>query len=255
MALLAVFQPDQRIAARVTEALAPPHDVVHPDSWPAMDRFLATVQADGCIVDADHPSRAQATNHIRRLRRQQPGLAIVAFADLEAGDAAAFRLGEDGADGVLPSHADNRRSDIRAVVEHALDCARATQVARALRGRLDPVAVQALAWTVEHAREQPDVGRLARALATSPRGLRERLRDSGLPQPNRLLLWGRLLHTGARLSRDRCTVEEAAYALGYSTGSALTRAMRRETGMTPGEIMEGGGLAAVLAALFPRRGR
>lgn len=239
----------------MTEALATQHEIVHPDSWSALDRFLETVTADGCIVDADHPSRDQATHHIRRLRRQEPGLAIVAFADLQAGDAAAFRLGADGADGVLPSHADNRPSDIRTVVERALDCARATQVARALRGRLDPEAVQALAWTVEHARERPDVGRLSRVLATSPRGLRERLRSWDLPQPNRLLLWGRLLHTGARLSRDRCTVEDAAYALGYSTGSALTRAMRRETGMTPGEIVERGGTTAVLDALFPRKSR
>ena len=255
LALLAVFQPDQRTAARLTEALIGEHRIAHPKSWAALERLLATVAADGCIIDADHPSRREALKHIRRIRNAHPGLAIVAVADLEAGDAWAFRLGENGVDGLLPSFGEAGVRTTRSTLSAALDVARAGQIASALHGRFDPAVIHAVVWSFEHGRLRPTVGHFASAMNMSLRSLRRMLRGAGLPHPHRLLLWGRLLHAAARLVRDRCTVEEAAYALRYSTGQALARAMKRETGMTPGEVVRRGGLAAVLAVLFPRGGR
>ncbi len=214
--------------------------------------MLSTAGADGCIVDADYPSREEALTHVRRIRSAHPGLAIVVVADLEAGDAWAFRLGENGVDGLLPSFGKAGERSTRGAVAAALDSARAGQVARVLEGRLDSHALMAVVWAFENARQRPTVGNFATAMTRTSRGLRQLLQKSGLPHPSRLLLWGRLLHAAARLERDRCTVEEAALALQYSTGQALARAMKRETGLRPGEVVQRGGLAAVLTILFPR---
>lgn len=45
-------------------------------------------------------------------------------------------------------------------------------------------------------------------------------------------------------------MEETAYLLGYSTANALARAMKRETGRTPGEVAGGGGAALVEKVLL-----
>jgi D-alanyl-D-alanine carboxypeptidase/D-alanyl-D-alanine-endopeptidase (penicillin-binding protein 4) len=60
-----------------------------------------------------------------------------------------------------------------------------------------------------------------------------------------------LLLAGAFLGRDRHTVEEAAFMVGYSTANSLARAMKRETGKTPGDVARSGGLGFVHEALFP----
>ena len=113
-------------------------------------------------------------------------------------------------------------------------CARASgSPSRAL---YDREAVHAIAWAVEHARECPSVSRFAAALGHTTRSLAQLLREDGLPPPNRLLLWGRLLLAGAYLGRDGRTVEETAFLLGYSTATALSRAMKREIGKPPTEV-------------------
>jgi D-alanyl-D-alanine carboxypeptidase/D-alanyl-D-alanine-endopeptidase (penicillin-binding protein 4) len=68
--------------------------------------------------------------------------------------------------------------------------------------------------------------------------------------PTRVLLWGRLLLAGGRLSRDGRTVEEVAFSLGYSTATSLSRAMKQQTGLTPRDISERGGMERVPDVLF-----
>jgi D-alanyl-D-alanine carboxypeptidase/D-alanyl-D-alanine-endopeptidase (penicillin-binding protein 4) len=146
---------------------------------------------------------------------------------------------------------------VRALVDKALATARAEGVARALAGRFASPGPDAIGWAVEHAGPDTTVEKLAAALGHTPRSLRQALEDAGLPAPTRVLLWGRLLLAGARLSRDGRTVEEVAFSLGYATATSLARAMKSQTGLTPREISEHGGMERVRDALFPadRRSR
>jgi len=207
----------------------------------------------GCVVDVDSPSRAQAFFEIRSLRTKHPDLALVAYADVSESDPALVQLGGLGVDGVVLARRPPWASGIRRAVEGALAAAGARSVGRALRGRCPAAAADALAWAVEHAAEGPPVARMAAALGHTQRSLAALLRTSGLPTPVRLLLWGRLLHAGALLGRDACTVEETALRLGYGAASSFGRAMKREAGCTPHEVARRGGMAFVQARLF--RGR
>jgi AraC-like DNA-binding protein len=54
------------------------------------------------------------------------------------------------------------------------------------------------------------------------------------------------------LSDRRTSVEQVAYALGYSSGAALARALRRETGYPPVDVLSRGGIGCVLDG-FARR--
>ena len=118
---------------------------------------------------------------------------------------------------------------------------------RALRARHISLAIVAYV----DASAQPDFYDLG-GLGVGPTTLARGLRRTGLPPPSQFLVWGRLLVAGAFLARDGRTVEEAAFALGYSSASALARAMKRKTGLTPGEVAVAGGMASVQRELLAR---
>ena len=136
-------------------------------------------------------------------------------------------------------------------VDQAFSTARGGQIARALEPRFLSPGPEAVARAVAHASHETNVEKLAAALGHTPRGLREALHEIGMPAPARVLLWGRLLLAGARLSSDGHTVEEVAFSLGYSASTALARAMKQHTGLTPGQVAERGGMDVVRHALFP----
>ena len=118
---------------------------------------------------------------------------------------------------------------------------------RALRARHISLAIVAYV----DASAQPDFYDLG-GLGVGPTTLARGLRRTGLPPPSQFLVWGPLLVAGAFLARDGRTVEEAAFALGYSSASALARAMKRKTGLTPGEVAVAGGMASVQRELLAR---
>ncbi|MBM4183539.1 MAG: D-alanyl-D-alanine carboxypeptidase/D-alanyl-D-alanine-endopeptidase [Gemmatimonadetes bacterium] len=242
------MQADARVVARLYEALADDHEVLVCSSWEALQRSLGRRSFDGCLVDADHPNRHIAAREIARLRDEQPGLAVIAC--VEEGYALAYYdLGGLGVAGIVAAGA--QAPAVRSIVDRALATARADGIARGLEGRFASPGTVAIGWAVEHAGPDTSVEKLAAALGHTPRSLRQALEDAGLPGPTRVLLWGRLLLAGARLGRDGRTVEDVAFSLGYATATSLARAMKSQTGLTPREISEHGGMERVRDALFP----
>lgn len=248
MAVLAILQADPRAAARLQSALGRDHQVVVRGTWESFNRLLAREAFDGCLVDADQPDPESARHAIEALREKNPGLAIIACVEPSRG-LAYYDLGEIGVSGILtfPQAA----TKIRATVDGALATARADRIARSLEDRYAAPGPDAIGWAVEHAGPHTSVEKLAAALGHTPRSLRAALEEAGLPAPTRVLVWGRLLLAGARLGRDGRTVEEVAFSLGYSAATSLARAMKQQTGLTPGEVSERGGMERVRDVLFP----
>jgi AraC-like DNA-binding protein len=249
LAALAILEADARAAARLTSALGGEHGLWVCESWDSLHRALAREPFDGCLVDADHPDRASAILEIRALRDRYPSLAVIACVD--AGyDLGYYDLGGLGIAGIVTSRS-HPAVTLRDDIERALATARADRIARSLEGRFAPPGPDAIGWAVENAGTDTSVEKLAAALGHTPRSLRQALEDAGLPAPTRVLVWGRLLLAGARLGHDGRTVEDVAFSLGYSTATSLARAMKSQTGLTPGEVSEEGGMERVRDALFP----
>jgi D-alanyl-D-alanine carboxypeptidase/D-alanyl-D-alanine-endopeptidase (penicillin-binding protein 4) len=247
VASLAILQADARAVARLVAALGTHHDLALCSSWDALGRVLDRSSFDGCLVDVDTPTRVEARANIQQLRERHPSTAIIAC--VEAGyPLAYYDLGGLGVAGILP--ADRKPPAIRALVDQALATARADGIARALEKRFGAPGPEAVAWAVEHAGPDTSVEKLAAALGHTPRSLHKALDEVGLPPPTRVLLWGRLLLAGARLGRDGRTVEDVAFSLGYATATSLARAMKSQTGLTPKEVSEAGGMDRVRDALF-----
>jgi D-alanyl-D-alanine carboxypeptidase/D-alanyl-D-alanine-endopeptidase (penicillin-binding protein 4) len=247
LASLAILQADARAVARLVAALSPHHELVLCPCWDTLSRVLDRSPLDGCLVDVDYPSRQAARPYIEELRERHPSTAIIAL--VEAGRPLAyFDLGGLGVAGILPT--DSKPPAIRALVDQALATARADGIARALESRFGAPGPAAVAWAVEHAGPDTSVEKLAAALGHTPRSLHRALDEVGLPPPTRVLLWGRLLLAGARLTNDGRTVEDVAFSLGYATATSLARAMKSQTGLTPSEVSEEGGMERVREALL-----
>lgn len=249
MAVLAILQPDARVEARLSEALAGTYVVLQHDDWPDLEVTLGDRSVDGCIVDGHHPDRDEAFRRLTAMRRRFPAMALVAFVESDQVERT-VDLGFLGVDGVLMGSA--TATTMRADIDQALSVARARRVERDLADRLSEPGPAAVAWAVEHAGAETSVDRLAAGLNTTPAALRESLHAAGLPSPGRILLWGRMIQAGARIGDDGRKVEEVAFSLGYSTATAFGRAVKVHTGLTPAEIPAGAGLRSVLDALLRR---
>jgi AraC-like DNA-binding protein len=79
---------------------------------------------------------------------------------------------------------------------------------------------------------KPTMDTVARELGMSARSLRRRLQEEHAIF-NDLVEDARALHAKRMLSDPRLSVQEAAYALGFGTPAAFTRAFKRWTGVAP----------------------
>ena len=247
LAYLAILQPDPRAAARLSEALAPFHDVVDHESWGELYATLDSEAIDGCVIDTVGTTNGDPRDRVRELRRRHPSVTVVVVAD---GPSASelYGLGALGVHGLVML--DDGARAVKAAVEKAIAEGRGRRVRTLSRRRLPHPGPEALAWAVAHAAETPAPTQMAAALGYTHRELRDALDAAGLPTPSGVLRWGRLLHAAAMITRDGRTVEATSFRLGYSTAGSLTRSMKTATGLTPTEASARGGLEAVLDALL-----
>ncbi len=257
LALLAVLQPHPESSARLVDALASEHDLVTCRDWREVWEAVLARPTEGCVVEVSVEGRAAALRELQRLRRRRPPLALVVQGDFQGRELDLFGLGRIGVDGVLPVESEPSAREIRLTVARALSRALAVRIGETLAGRLQEPALEALRWSITHAMEGPNVGDLAAALGRSPETLGRELRGRNLPPLRRLLLWGRLFHAARLLVADDRSVESVALRLGYSSRTALARALRRETGFPPTEVVRRGGVSCVLEGFLsgPRKRR
>lgn len=252
MAVLACLQGDPRATARIVEVLGQDHILLACPGWERLWEVLRTHRVDGCILDLERPDRDEALRAVQQLRLEYHGLALVVYTDFAGREMDLFRLGRLGVDAVLLAGTDDDASSMRRATETALGSALSSSVATRLEGRLDPLGVRALRWAVEHARESPDVAGLAAGLGLSVRVLNDRLREGRLPSAARILLWGRLVRAAGMMGSSGASLESVAWKLGYSSASALRRALRRHAGLTTTELGSSHGVDFILEALVER---
>jgi AraC-like DNA-binding protein len=80
--------------------------------------------------------------------------------------------------------------------------------------------------------QRPTLGQVARELGTSARSLRRRLQQEQT-QFSMLVDGARATHAKRMLQDPRAGIQDTAYALGFRTPSAFSRAFKRWTGMGP----------------------
>lgn len=245
---IAILQPDSTATARLRDALSADYDLQVVGTWAELSRMVRTARVSACIVDIYGPGRTIPPDRLGRLRKRQPDLAIVVYADFSENRLDPFELGRRGVHAVIDAE-DDDPGTIRDAVSRSYASATAGAVAHDLAGRLPDLLVDALQWAVENASGKPQAGDLAPALGMSHAELARELRSLDAPPARVLLVWGRLLHA-ARLLDWGKTIESSALESGYASGSGLHRAFSRRVGFPPGDVPDRGGLTPTLRALL-----
>ncbi|MFH1766083.1 MAG: AraC family transcriptional regulator [Gemmatimonadota bacterium] len=248
-----LLQSDQRAAAVLIGALDPSHRVRSVVDFEELEVLLQSVAPQACILDLFDPPPSIPFTALRRLRRNHPTVALIIASDFDGREMDLYHLGRLSVDGVIRMDALPSARDILAVVDGAIAASLATLVVLSNAEEIPPLAQEAIRWAIEHAETRPQVSELAAALALSPRALIRAMKALNLVSPRLLLLWGRLIRASHLLERSSETVESVAFHLGYATGGALGKALKRHVGCSPTKLLERGGLAWTLE-VFRRQG-
>jgi AraC-like DNA-binding protein len=238
-----------RRAVRAAHAGGVAHALRPVRSWAELCAHAAAVRVGVAFVDPYHGGTF-ALGEIQRLRARYPALELVAYGDFAGRPAEdPFTLALAGVRAVVPCAGGSEAARLAA----CLDDAPGWTHLEALLDRLGEVLPGSVHCWLEPVLRSPleprTVPELARRAGCSARTLRRTLAAAGLPSPEQLLVWRRLLHAARLLEDGARSVQGVARALQLSSGAALRKSLRTVAGLRPRELAAGGGLR-LLAARF-----
>lgn len=217
--------------------------------WEELTRACEARPVQLAVVDL-FADGAPNFERLRVLKRRFPTLAIVAYVTPSAERARdLFDAGRVGLEGLLLVDVDDDAPSLLATLERAQARGLVSLLRLALAARaqaVSPLVRDAVLAAVVRAHERLTPTGLARLLAVPSRVLSRRLAEVGMPAPNKLLIWGRLL-VAARLLEDSArSADGVATALAFPSGSAFRNTSQRYLAATPGEIRARGGASWVI---------
>lgn len=247
MGLVAALLSDRTGQDRLRDALQTRHQLIAAASW---SEFLAACDgapAVAAIIDLqDYPH--PTFDALRQFRTRHGSAAMILYVaapPVPVRDV--FEAGRFGFDAIIVAGHDDSPRDILGVIERAM--ARGVgELVRPVVARAPSVARDAALAVVARAYERLSPETLARLLGVRRRTLTERLAEAGMPAPQRLIAWGRLIMAARLLEDADRKVDAIASTLGFPSGSAFRNTCQRYLGCTPQEARSRGGAAYVIQA-------
>jgi AraC-like DNA-binding protein len=123
---------------------------------------------------------------------------------------------------------------------------------QALQRNVPDRLVPVVRYCLDHATAGPRLETVARAFDLTARGLSTQLRRAGLPPFAELIAWSRALVAAYRLERTTESPVAIARSLGFRSGAALSRLLKRCANETASTLSEPGGFGWMLRC-FERR--
>jgi AraC-like DNA-binding protein len=249
MGLIAALVPAAIGRGRLEAAVRSAHTVRVCDDWVMLTRACESEPVHLAVFDLYADGRTNF-DRVRLLRLRFPRLALLAYVAIAAERAREmFDLARCGVDDLVIVDVDDDPAALRAHVDKAEARSAAAIVRPAVAGL--PMSVRdAVLAAVTRAHERLTAETLARRLATSRSELTRALADAGLPPPNQLLTWGRLIVAAHLLEESERSAEGVASILDFASPGAFRNACRRYLHATPQEIRERGGASYVTTLLL-----
>lgn len=207
---------------------------------------------DALILELDPADDVGAHEaFVRRVRESFPSLPVVLYAPLTPDTAKRImRLANAGADELLLEDQGEVEDGLQRLVFRAHVSRCAARVIDAMGGRL-PASTRAILVQCMHLARTPlSVAALARAVGVNRKTLVNRLGAAGLPGPETVISWCRVLLACELLEDRGRSVERVALLLGFGSGVALRNMFRRHLGLAPSALREPGALETVAHRLF-----
>jgi AraC-like DNA-binding protein len=251
MGHVAALLSDRSRQDRLRGALQARHQLIVAATW---DEFTTACE-DAPIVAAvvDLHDYAQPTfDALRQFRARHGSTAMILYVAIPPVSAQdVFEAGRFGFDAIIVAGESDAPEKILEVIERAM----ARGVGELLRPvvlRAPSVARDAALAAVARAYERLTPESLARLLGVRRRVLTERLAEAGLPAPQKLIAWGRLIMAARLLEDGDRKVDAIALTLDFPSGSAFRNACQRYLGLAPHEVRSRGGAAYAIQAFAGR---
>jgi AraC-like DNA-binding protein len=221
-------------------------------------RELIRIVQDGgarsAVVELKDAQGTPTAPTVRWLREHWPLLPVLGYcASANPDGAALLAAAQAGLTGLLVAGSgsgDERLSALGEVLEalqQAEDEVTARRAWAAVAAEVPEPARVVVEYCLRHGRKALTVDDLARALGMHRKTLWGRLGRAGLPSPERVINWARLLHAAQRLETTDTPLSRVAAEYEYGTPGALRNMLQRYANLTPAVVKRPGGFEAVLA--------
>lgn len=173
-----------------------------------------------------------------------PSLSVVAYLDpREASGELMLHLNRDGVRALVLFGIDDDPVVLRKTLTSVLFLHTLEGLRDLLEGRLHGLLHALVRPLLQQSPRGLTVELLARRhYGACGRTLRRHLRDADLPPPSRLIGWCRVFHAVRLLADPGRSARSVADVLGFSSGSALCRSVKRYSGLPPSELLAHGGV-------------
>jgi len=247
--LIAALLPAEPCRTRLEAALRGAHTVRLCDDWVTLTRACETEPVHLAVFDLYAGGRP-SFEQVRLLGIRFPRLALLAYVALGSDRGRdMFDLARCGVDELVVVDADDDPVGLRARLDKA-EARSAAAILRPAVAELPMLPRDAVLASVTRAHERLTAETLARRLGASRPALTRALADVGLPPPNQLLTWGRLIVAAHLLEDGERSAEGVAGMLDFASPGAFRNACRRYLAATPQEVRTRGGAAYVTARLL-----
>lgn len=240
MGIVAALVPNPTRLFRLRAAIRGRHSVESCADWGAVTLLCEKQPVHLAVLDL-FANGNMSLEPLRQLKRRFPRLSTVAYVHVTMDRARdLFDAGRVGVDALVVADSDDDPGTLSQILERA-EARSVAGIVQGALGHVRPSVRDAVLVTVTRAHERLTPLRLAETIATSRRVLARQLADAGLPGPQRLLTWGRLIVAAHLLEDHNRAADSVALALHFPSGSAFRNACQRYLSATPSEIRTNGG--------------
>lgn len=204
----------------------------------------------GAVVELRDAEGTPVAPTVRRLREGFPLVPILAYVSLERTDGRdLLEVANAGVSALIVRGVDDIGVALRGALASAQDDATARRAMAELSAVIPEPARAVVEYCLAHARQGPTVADVARALGMHRKTLCARLVRAGLPSPQAVVGWCRLLHAAHMMEDVSRPLEHIALQLNFSSAASLRNMLARYTRLRPCEVRQNGGFVCVLHAL------
>ncbi len=232
---------------RFAEACKAFGDIVWCDDLDDLMIRASAREALAVIVDVVDRSGTSSVPAMARIRERRPDLPIILWCDRAGPDGATLSaMMEAGLSAIIFRADTDFERRLLSAVSRASDVAFQQLTDQALHRRVPTPFIPVVRFCLDHAASTPRVEVVARVVGLTSKALAAQLKRAGLPPVSSLVMWSKALVAAYRLEKTTETVAVISRSLGFSSGSALRRLLKRCANEPPQAIRATGGFGWVL---------
>ena len=254
MLKIAALVPDVRAGGRLRSALKCKAELALFENLKELVLCLRRHRVDVLIVAPWDRLGLAVAPALLEIRKRLPALPIAVYCPLSAKAVReVVALTRAGADEVILQDVDEGSSELWSRLLVSVSRRAAAQALAHLRPFIASEIEPIVSYCLERADERLTVEGVAATFSIHRKTLVNRFAAAGLPSPNQLISWCRLLLAARFLEDPGRSVEQVALTLGFGSGPALRNMIRRHTQLRPSELRALGGwtyLVGVFAAFI-----